>query len=167
MDEPEIKHKTKPGHMGYRYGCRCDQGCAQAGEIIKARQRKRRVKAVGRDPSTFVHGVNGYRVYGCRCEVCKPAGELFNRENRILQAERRERKRVQKAIEAEAALQQYVAEGQRDNKELAASATTIAMVDWSEVAHLKPGHNVRNRARDSPSPDLITQPTTNTKKEST
>ena len=38
---------------------------------------------------------------------------------------------------------------------------SLEPVDWSEVEHLKPGHNVRNRARDSPDQDLITPRTTN------
>lgn len=142
MTEIEIKHKGKPGYNGAKeYGCRCDQGCGAAHERIKAaaRERRKRQSETQVDPSTFTHGVNGYRTYRCRCEVCAVAGELFNRENRVVAAQRRLRKKEEKAAAAAALTEVVVVEVRKP-------VVVTETVDWSSVAHLKVGAGVRRRS---------------------
>ena len=119
-----VRHSTKPGLRGFRaYGCRCDQGCAQAGaayrERARERDRARRAEAAktkGTDdeprptPMNFRHGVAGYKTHGCRCDICE-----------LAYADRRdhERERLRSVTEPP---------------------------DWSEVEHLKPGAGVRRRS---------------------
>lgn len=124
-------------------GCRCNQGCAQEGEKIKVRQRERRKRKLSEkvDPSTFTHGINGYRTYGCRCEVCAEAGALFNMESREIMREKRARKREEKAAEAREKLPLIQAP---EVDPVVPDA--LPSVDWSEVAHLMPGANVRRRS---------------------
>jgi methylmalonyl-CoA mutase N-terminal domain/subunit len=144
MGTADPKHKGRPGYNGAKeYGCRCDQGCGAAHERIKAAQRARRKEKSERevDPSTFVHGINGYRTYRCRCEICAAAGELFNRENREITRLRRLRKKEEKA-EAAAALAEVV--DVVVEKPLVVVPTQT--VDWSAVAHLKVGAGVRRRS---------------------
>jgi hypothetical protein len=142
VTEVEVKHKGRPGYNGAKeYGCRCDQGCGAAHARIRARQRElRKEKAlVDVDPSTFIHGVNGYRAYRCRCEICSAAGEIFNREHREITRLRRLRKKEEKAAAAAALMEVVVVE-----KPLVAVPTET--VDWSAVAHLKVGAGVRRRS---------------------
>jgi hypothetical protein len=101
----------------------------EAGLEIRARAREndkiKRATAV--EEQSFKHGLTGYRAYGCRCEVCKVAGRIHNEDLRATGRNRRAYKagdyvRPQEAVEEPA-------------------------VDWSEVAHLRPGHGVRRRKR--------------------
>lgn len=113
-----IRHLTKPGLRGFRsYGCRCDQGCAQAGEEYRARarerDRKRRAEAPPPGPrpqlTNFRHGVTGYKTHSCRCDIC-----VLAHADKLEQ----DRERFRAPIEPP---------------------------DWSEVEHLKPGAGVRRR----------------------
>jgi len=63
----------------------------------------------------FVHGITGYRQYGCRCEVCLPAGLEFN-------VTRRGRPR----------------KPSRPNPPVV-NRNAEPFPDWDELAHLRPG----------------------------
>lgn len=54
----------------YRTGCRCAD-CTTANYRA---QKRWRTSAAGKPVPDGVHGtINGYKVYGCRCEACKKA----------------------------------------------------------------------------------------------
>jgi hypothetical protein len=125
-------------------------------------------------------GQNGYKNHGCRCPGCCDAGaKMYERRRRT------ERERLAKIKNGDDEPTHGVT-GYRQfgcRCEICASAgahfnqwakehnvrqlNNNEPLDWSEVEHLKPGHNVRNRARDSPNPDLITPHTTTKQKENT
>lgn len=127
-----VRHKKWPGYNGFKnHGCRCDQGCMAAGEEIRRRQREsdkeKRQKALAEQ--NFKHGLTGYRAYGCRCEVCALAGKRFNDENR---AAGRTRGKYRKSRAKNAKPDDIV-------------EVTEPEINWDELAHLRPGHNVRRR----------------------
>jgi hypothetical protein len=126
----EIKHRTKAGASGWkRWHCRCPE-CWVAGQEINRRNRERE-QAI-RDGSvkiTFDHGLQGYRVHKCRCEICTLAGQRFNSDSR---AAGRTRVRNRKSRAKSATPDDIV-------------KTPEPEIDWSEVAHLKPGNGVRRR----------------------
>lgn len=126
----EILHRTKAGASGWkRWHCRCP-GCWEAGQKINQRNRDRE-QAIrdGKVKIDFEHGLQGYRVHRCRCDVCAVAGKRFNDENR---AAGRTRGKYRKSRAKNAQPDDIV-------------EITEPEIDWDELAHLRPGHNVRRR----------------------
>lgn len=70
------KREAKPHGTRYRYsqGCKCDE-CMEA-------MRVEHRKLAGREPRQ--HGtVSGYVNYHCRCDPCRMAGSVNNRQRRV------------------------------------------------------------------------------------
>ena len=85
-----IKHKARAGLRGYKvWGCRCDQGCADAGIELAAKRREqeraRREEARAERaaaPQAFRHGLSGYRRHDCRCDLCVLAYAEYRERDR-------------------------------------------------------------------------------------
>jgi hypothetical protein len=94
---------------------------------------------------------------GCRCDACVEAGKAFLAARREREARARERfKQMRKA--GEAVVQTHGITGyqrgcrcstcvqERKEADIARKESLLPEPDWSAVAHLMPGANVRRRA---------------------
>jgi hypothetical protein len=103
----------------------------EAGLEIRARAREndklKRARAL--EEQNFKHGLTGYRAYGCRCDVCKVAGRIHNEDLRATGRNRR----AYRAGDYKKPVEEAVVEE--------------PVVDWDELAHLRPGAGVRRRKK--------------------
>jgi hypothetical protein len=126
-----IRHKTKPGNSGYkRWHCRCPECCVAGDEINRRnREREQAIRDGEYKVENFTHGIQGWRLHGCRCHECEDAYRAFLSDNRAAGRNRRSYKKAE-----------------TPEQQLAAVPDEVPSVDWSEVAHLRPGANVRRRS---------------------
>lgn len=122
-----IKHRSGPSSSGWkRWHCRCPE-CWVFGQEINRRNREREqaIRDGKVKVENFKHGLDGYRIHKCRCPECAAAGRRFNENNR------------------------EAGRNRRAYKERPEGETSIVIEtpgpDWDELAHLRPGHNVRRR----------------------